>query len=333
MPKHTTTSSFNKALAAVIACAVFVVATEWYIYANRPGIIKDFWSKFVINERLLIDQPKDFDYLIIGDSIQKTGIDPTRVAGDILCLGLPGGKPMGLYLLFKRYLSAHKPPKAVFLYVDPENAYQSLDSILRYFVTVPEALSVWGDLTPRERQVFITRYWASLDMRIMRTLMRDEYHGSNDLFVKDLIGNRGYMSAPRAENSLPEDSFNKNTPRVCDDISVSASDLKYLDKFMGLARGSNVKVVFLGFVVPEQLYRILAENGFTGKYRRFYEGLKSRYPDAGFVDEPVAYLPNRFFGDYFHMNKKGVSLYTEYFNDKVFAPFIYVTPREGRQEG
>lgn len=319
--RNNTTTSSSKALAAFIIFAVMVAGTEAYIYAHRPDIIRDYWNKFLINEHVLVDQPQDFDYLIIGDSIQKTGIEPNRLDGKVLNLGLPGGKPLGLYLLFKRYLEHHKPPKAVFLYLDPEDPHDSLLIILRFFVSAPEAFSVWKDLTPRERNVFLMRYWASLDLRQVGLTVRDQYPYANDVFAGSLVSNRGYMSAPRADNSLPERYFLTNAQRVQKGVSFTETDLKYLDKFMELAESRGVRVIFLGFVLPKELYHIFEDTGFNNSYEAFYGRLMVKYPEARFVDEPIIFFDNRYFGDDSHMNKEGVALYTDYFRDKAYAPF------------
>lgn len=330
MRNNTTTSSFKKVLSAFLVFAVMAAGTEAYFYAHRPNVIRDYWNKFLINEHVLVDQPQDFDYLIIGDSIQKTGIDPRRLDGKFLNMGLPGGKPLGLYLLFKRYLEHHKPPKAVFVYIDPEDSHDSLLIILRLFVSVPEALSVWMDLTPKERSVFIMRYWASLDLRKIGLTVRDQYPHPNDVFVRSLISNRGYMDAPGSDEALPERHFPTNTKRIQKSVSFTKTDFKYLDKFMELARSKKIRVVFLGFVIPEELYYIFEKTGFNNSYAALYGSFMVRYPDASFVGDPIIFFENRYFGDDSHMNKKGVELYTEYFKDKVFSPFMGRTSPDGK---
>ena len=323
MRSRTTIFSFKKLPAVVIAILAMIVGTEWYIYANRPSILQDYWNKFLINEHVLVDQSKGFDYLIIGDSIQKTGINPALVDSRVLSLGMPGGKPLSLYLLLERYLRHHKPPKTVFLYVDPEDAHDSLLVILRFFMTVPEAISVWGDLTRQERQVFLMRYWASLDLRKVGLTVRDLYPDKNDVFIKTLISNCGYMSAPSASRALPADYFSSNKERVQNKVSFTNIDRKYLDKFMALAASKNIRVVFLGFLQPKELYAIHERTGFNGEYSSFYDTMKTRYPEAVFVDEPLTYMDNSYFGDISHVNEKGVPIYSEYFKKKVFLPNVF----------
>jgi len=232
---NTTISSFRKLPGGLLVLLLLVVMTEWFVYTSRPDIIQDYWNKFLINEHALVNTPGNCDYLIIGDSIQKTGINPALVRDDILNLGLPGGKPLGLYLLLNRYLRDHNPPKAIFLYVDPEDPRDSLYVILRFFVTIPEALSVWKDLTWRERQVFLMRYWATLDLRKVGLTVRDKYTGGNRVFIETLIKNRGYMSSPRSDQSLSDDYFLTNRERHQSAVTISNRDMAYLDKIMKVA--------------------------------------------------------------------------------------------------
>ena len=296
------------------------VAAEAILYLNRAEFIDDFWNKFIINEHVLIELPKDYDYLIVGDSIQKTGIKVTDVSGDILNLGLPGGKPMSLYLLLKRYLENHKPPKAIFLYVDPEPALDSTYVILRYFVNIPELVFIWKDLTAEERRVFFMRYWPSLDLRKVGLTKRDVYRGSNALFVDTLKKNNGYMPSPRSGNSLSEDFFIKNKQRLQYKVSISKIDVKYLNKLMALANSRRIKVVLLGFVVPKELYVALENTGFNKDYDTFYGKMRRDYPSAYSIKKPMMYIDNKYFGDYSHVNKKGSDIYTRYFKNQIFEP-------------
>ncbi|MGB2706006.1 MAG: hypothetical protein WBC74_04045 [Candidatus Omnitrophota bacterium] len=328
MRKNITTSSFKRIPAAFLIAATLFLLTEWFIYANRAELIEDYWNKFLINERALLDLPENYKYLIVGDSIQKTGINPTAVNKEILNLGLPGGKPMSLYLLLKRYLKRHNPPEAVFLYIDPEDPHDSLFTILRYFVSIPEFISIWNDLTWKERRVFITRYWASLDLRKVGLTVRDKYPYSNKVFVEKMIKNHGFMPAPSAGNAISGDYFATHTGRIQDGISISARDTEYLDKLMKLASSKNIKVIFLGFLLPEELYGIFEKNNFDNDYRKFFRRLKIRYPRSLFVRKPILYLKNSYFGDPSHVNKEGSEIYTEYFKKMAFAPYFVKTEKK-----
>jgi hypothetical protein len=322
-------SSFKKLPAGLVIASILILLTECFIYSNRAELTKDFWNKFLINEHTLLDLPDEYDYLIMGDSIQKTGIQPKLVDDKLLNLGLPGGKPMSLYLMLKRYLKHHTPPKAIFLYVDPEYAHDSMLVILRYFVDIPEFISLWRDLTPEEKQVFITRYVATLDLRKVNLSKRNEYKGSNETFLKEMKGNRGYMPSPGSSRSLEEGYFLKDRRRYQSRISISGRDMKYLDKFMELAASKDIKVVFLGFPVPKELYGIFDKLGFNKDYLAFYDKLKARYPAAYFVKEPIYAMDNGYFGDMAHLNDSGSELYSRYFKDEIFAP---LSARIGRGE-
>ncbi len=311
------TSSFKKFPSGFLIAFALFLLTECFIYTNRAELIEDYWNKFLINEHVLLEQSTDFDYLIMGDSIQKTGIKSTRINEKILNLGLPGGKPMSLYLLLKRYLKKHKPPKAIFLYIGPENPHDSAFVILRYFVDIPEFISIWPDLTWKERQVFITRYLASLDMRKVGLTARDKYPYSNKIFVENMIKNRGFMPAPKADKIIKNGYFVYHKKRIQNKIMITERDMKYLDKLVELASSKNIKIVFLGFLLPKELYGIFEKTGFNKSYLKFFDSLKRRYPEASFVTPPILYLENRYFCDPFHTNREGSDIYTEYFKGEV----------------
>ncbi|MCG2704888.1 MAG: DUF1574 domain-containing protein [Candidatus Omnitrophica bacterium] len=320
MRRNTFISSFRKAPAGFLILLFLFILTEGWVFSKHADLINDYWNKFIINEHTLLELPKDYNYVMIGDSLQKTGIRPLLVSNELLNLGLPGAKPLGQYLLLKRYLARHKPPKVVFLYIDPENERDSLFVILRYFVTPAEFLSVWQDLAWRERQVFFLRYWATLDLRKVGLVKRDIYPYSNKDYIDTMIENHGFMPSPRTGKAISNDYFTTTKDRYQDKISIKERDMKYLDKLMKLADANNIRVVFLGHLLPEELYSMLKESGFNEDYMRFFDSLKLRYPGASFAGEPFFRLDNKYFGDMSHLNKEGVIKYTEYFKDKVFIP-------------
>ena len=314
--------NFKNIPAGFVVLLLFFIATEWFVYSNRAEFIEDYWNKFLINEHVLFELPKDYDFLIMGDSIQKTCINPTKISDDLLNLGLPGGKPVSLFLMLERYLKKHKPPKAIFLYVDPEEVSDPFLIILRYFVTIPEFISIWKDLSGKERGAFIERYWASLDLRNAESIKREKYRYANTVFLDNLKKNHGYVPSPNADESLADDFFSKHKVRRQSRVSFTANDVKYLNKFMKLAASKNIDVIFLGFFLPKEMHEILQASGFNDDYMHFYQSLKIRYPKAYFVKDPILFLENKYFGDRQHVNTAGSEMYMEYFKNQIFVPYI-----------
>ena len=328
MRRSTIISSFRKAPKGFLVLLALFLATEITLYANRPHLVKEFWNKFLINEHELIDMKIDYDYLIMGDSLQKTGIDPSSINEKVLNLGLPGAKPISQYILLKRYLERHKPPKAIFLYVDPEDPKDSLLVVLSYFASSADFIHLFKDLTWRERGYFFLRYWVSLDTRHVRLTRRDWYPYSNDLFVREMKKNQGYMPSPSAEESIDDDYFSKTKERYQTNISTTRRDIKYLDKLVELASSNNINVVFIGTVLPEELYDILMVSGFNERYLSFIKELKRRYPDTYFTKNPILFLENKYFGDMSHVNNKGCVLYTRHFKNQILIPMEAIHDKE-----
>lgn len=323
MPRNTTISSFKRNIpAAFLAALLIFIGIEAYLYTIRPRLIRDFWNKFLINEHRLTELDRDFDFLIMGDSVQKTGIQPLKVAPDILNLGLPGAKPLGQYLLLKRYLRNHAPPEAIFLYLDPENPRDALYVILRFFVSPGEFMEVHDDLSPEEKRVFLMRYFASLDLRRTEAAGRDRYEGTNEQFVKTMIDNRGFMPSPRGDLILPENYFVNHRARVADNIHITDRDMKYLDKFMALAKDNDIQVMFIRFPEPAGLFLELERTGFNRRYLAFLEILRKRYPEAFFSKKPILVMDNHLFGDMSHVNRKGSLVYTRDFKLRTYEPFL-----------
>ncbi|MDD5040746.1 MAG: hypothetical protein PHY34_06420 [Patescibacteria group bacterium] len=298
------------------------LVTEVLLYSNRADLVSDHWNKFIINEATLLDTGHNYDYIVMGDSVQKTGIIVNDVSDSMVLLTLPGGKPMGLYYLFRRYLYGHTPPKAVFVYVDPFNPRDSFNVILRYFVSVPEFLDMFRDLTWKEKGVFAGRYFASLDLRKVDLVRRETYPGTNRELIDVMRANNGHMPSPTAKTVLSKDFFDTNKDRLQARADVRPRDMKYLARFMELAEEHDVDVVFMGIVLPKGLHSKLFDMGFNEDYVAFYERLRSMYPNAYFVDDPVIYMDNGYFGDHTHLNSEGSAIFTEYFKNNIFLPYL-----------
>lgn len=321
MSKNTIISSFKKIPKGIILFAALFLATEFFLNIIRPQITTIFWNKFVSCEHTLMGMPRDFDYLLMGNSIQKTGIDPTQVSDDLLSLGLPGAKPLGYYLLLSRYLERHNPPREIFLSLDPEDVRATMIVILKYFVTWPEYRHLWNDLTWEERVHFPLKYWASLDERMMTVSLKSAYIMPNKMFKEALRRNHGYIPLPSDNLSIDEDYFAQTGNRPEKTISMDDRDRLYLDKFISLARSHNIKIILMGSVVPKELYEIQEKTGFNRQWREFLDFIKVRYPDTIIVKDPILVLDNKYFADMSHVNREGRAIYTSYFKNQVFIPF------------
>ena len=320
MRKDFITSSFRKLPRAALAAFIMIAVTELFLQAARPENVRVFWNKFLVNEKYLLNGHESYDYLILGDSIQKTGIDPRLVGDDLLNLGLPGAKPMGLYLELKRYLKQHNPPKAIFLFVDPDDVRDAMDLILKYFVTVPEFAGLWPDLSRQEKFSFFMRYWVSLDERFLSAgERRDLYTEPNSVFVKTMIANRGFMPNSRYDTVLSPADFKDYGP-VLSGISFGQRDMRYFDRIMRLAKKEGIKIELLGIVTPESLYDMLEKSGYNNEYLALLEIFRRVYPELVIPDRPIMYLEDKYFGDSSHMNKYGVEVYSAYFKDYVYGP-------------
>ncbi len=313
--------------------AILFMATEMFLNLIRPSLVSRFWNKFIVNEHTLVDMPRDFDYLLMGDSIQKTGIEVTLVGDDILNLGLPGSKPASLYILFKRYIEKHNPPKAVFLFLDPQEPHESMKLTLKYFVKWPEFISLWKYLTWDERAHFMLRYWVSLDERLVTDPLGQFYLKPNRVFQEELRQNHGYMPLPNQDLTIKDDYFVTSGMRPEKSVSTTKRDFIYIDKFITLARAHHVKIILLGNILPKELYDIAEKTGYNLQWLAFLDILKGRYPDVERVKEPILFLEKKYFADMSHVNKNGRVIYTAYFKNQVYIPFTRLLNSGGEGKG
>lgn len=298
---------------AFIAAALLVLCTEIWVYAHRADLMDDYWNKFLINEKWAIAQPPT-PYVVMGNSMQKTGLDPRLISDELTLLGVPGAKPLGLEMLLRRYLEHHPAPATIYLYIDPEDTLEQTSVILRYFATVQDALRVWGELSPSERRAFIGRYFATMDMRILsRDRSRPRFIGHNDYFIGFMLDGRGYMPAPDAERTLRPDYFRRHPWRVQVGYSFPDRERRALDRVLKLARERGIRVVLLSSIIPRTVAEAWKNNGFIDRYKRLREDLSVQYPDLRWEGPAVVAYPDGLFGDYGHLNRSGVRFYSSRF--------------------
>ncbi len=318
-------TNFKRVPHAFLWTLLLIVLTEFFVYSNRESLVHDYWNKFVINEKVLAEAPGDYDYLILGNSIQKTGIRPADVSDRLLSIGLAGAKPLAQVALLKRYLRKHKPPKVIFLYVDPENQYDTMQVIARYFFDFTEFGTYASDLSRDERDAYVWKMFSTLDHRKVGLGQdRVAYGGPNAEFVRALLANRGFMQSPFHDRILADDFYatHKTHRRIQPSITIEPRDRKYFDELMTVADQSGIRVVFLGMVVPEELGAIFETNGFFKEYREYLAALRARYPRVTLPGGETFGIANKYFGDFQHMNDQGVEFYTRYFKEEVFAPTV-----------
>lgn len=282
------------------------------MYAHRPELIRDYWNKFLINEHWMLTLPSK-PSVILGNSVQKTAIDPRLIDTGLLVLGVPGAKPMGQELLLRRYLRTHDAPQTLFLYVDPEDTRDSLETILRYFVSFPEFVGLWRDLSWRERAAFLGRYFATLDLRSLSLTKREVYNGFNDEFIGEMLEGSGYLVSPNAARELSEDWLSDTHRQISTRVSFTARDSKYLYRILDLARERDIRVVLLSMVVPKELAVRFRENGFLADYKQFRTTVRLDYPEVVWEEPAITGLDRKLFGDHSHLNARGSRLQSSRF--------------------
>ncbi|MCG3176812.1 MAG: hypothetical protein MOGMAGMI_01776 [Candidatus Omnitrophica bacterium] len=311
----TSSSKPLRAPAAWALAALTILGVEAWVYAHRADMISDYWNKFLINERWAVELPWT-PRVVMGNSMQKTGLDPRRISDDLTLLGVPGAKPTGIEMLLERYLDTHRRgPETLYLYIDPEDTLEQTSVILRYFASVSDALRIWGELTPYERWAFIGRYFATLDLRIMSrdAGSRPKFIGHNDYFIAFMKDGRGYMPAPHAGRSIDPDYFVRDPWRVTVGYSFPEREWKALGRVLGRCRERGIRVVLLSTIVPRTVAKAWRENGFVQKYDDLRTRIRQVYPEVAWEGPAVVAYPDGLFGDYGHLNTRGVRFYSSRF--------------------
>lgn len=305
------------------AVLLIVAMSEAGAYRDRAEWIRDYWNRFTLSEPRLIESPGEFRYLLLGNSIQKTGIRPAELDPEFLSLGLPGAKPLSHYFLLKRYLAGHAAPERIFLYLDPFDERLNFQLVLRYFFNDAEFGEARPDLNREERDAYFSRVIAMIDRRQeWRLKFRPKAEGSYDDFVRSLIANRGYMPAATSSQKLDATNFDPSDPGFDQSIrfSFKPRDWKYLDKLLALCRENDIRVRIGELVFPAELQARAAENGFLRDYDGFWDELKRKYPWVEFAPSALVAAPKERFGDIEHLNAEGSRWYTRYFFQEVLEP-------------
>lgn len=312
-----------------LAAVLLIGISEAGAYRTRAEWIRDYWNRFVLSEPWLLEIPGDFKYLLLGNSIQKTGLLPTEIHESFLSLGLPGAKPISHYFLLQRYLDRHAPPQVLFLYLDPFEEQLNFNLVLRYFFNSQEYREALPDLNREEREAYLSQFIAAIDRRQEWQLkFRPKAGGSFEDFTRKLTANRGYMPAVGDADRMTAEDFDKTDASVRAHIRFSFKDRdwKYLDKILSLCREKDIRVRIGEVAFPLTAREWAIQSGFMKEYQAFLAEIRGKYPWVEVTQTPLMAVPEEQFGDVEHLNREGAERYTRFFKEEIFEPLIAEEP-------
>ena len=92
--------------------------------------------------------------------------------------------------------------------------------------------------------------------------------------------------------------------------------LAYLDSIYALARSNNIKVIFVTTPINSATHQIVASTNFYVSFKEFIKSFKNRYPQTIILSK-FPFLPNNYFGDPNHVNKKGADFFSNYVHNEL----------------
>lgn len=269
--------------------------------------------------------------LCFGDSLMKAGVLPTvieaRTGLPAFNLAVPMGQPASSYFLLRRALRAGARPKLILIDAAP--------FLLRMNPDDPRVLRAWTELLSQAERfdlAWSTRdpiLWARITLNGAAPILR----ARQDLRAAVLAWGRGDLVAGRQRFQAAQFTRNQrvnrgaNAMRAVPNLGFDLTDnarwlfqafachpvnASYLDRFLDLAAGRGIPVVFVLTPPAPGAQKFSDGNGFAAAHDVFARSLRARHPGLTVADaRRSGYPPELFFLDPIHLNHRGATALTD----------------------
>ena len=280
-----------------------------------------------------IDKKTDFTNVIIGDSRGNASVNPKILGQKWVNLSIPGSDFFEGYITLKRYTVKNRIDTLVMVYglnyIGENSPYFGIRTIPFQFVT-------YNDLTDLEQIERSHNYlfhgnpiknhfdlsYNQFNRRLKFLHFPFSYRetfidGLNSLcnaqsdlrlnkekVLKQLSEYSGYMNFGEADSN--------NTNGINKDYHFKARPISqyYLSLIMDIASKNKITVLLIIPPMNQSSFNYYSKSAYESTVNVYLQKLQNKYPELCIEHRPVS-LPNAMFGDPYHLNKKGATLFTE----------------------
>ena len=299
-------------LFAVLVLAINAGLTRAYFHAETPSS----WT-LATDAQLRARESFDLEWLILGDSHAKCGIEP-RLLPNAFNLSTLGSHYYHSYYRLKHFLEQEGGSAAfVVLPMDTHSvAWQRKrmedGAYWSQYIDYPQMAWRTGDFAGYARQ-YLTDYWLP-------------YAGHGDRIVEAGLGWSdtttrfplldGHIQMPGDWSSTPHAERIALTEQRCafihDDYTLpDPVTLRYLRDTLALCAAHGIRVVMVRFPLTEEAWEVIHEHMELDQLDALYDELFAPYPDLVRIDLGHA-LGERLalFNDPDHLNEEGAQVFT-----------------------
>lgn len=302
---------------AFFGMVLIIIAVEVGVSHLQSLLFKpDDWDWYLTG-RFSRNRSRGDDVVFFGDSLVKTGVDPTvfRDQGiSAFNLAMGGGQTPAAYYLLKRLVDRGKPPGAVVFSCHPKLLEEPPEHNLGHwpFLLSPEECLDFG-IKERNARTCAQIFFTMLPSLRSRLELR-----SSVLRLLRLVPPTVSYGMPTARQiyehfgHLPFDFRTRGTvdldfwyEKYFDIKEFDITNLLYLDAFFGLADSKHIKVYWLITPVVPDMQAMCDREGLTGKFDRLVRRYKTKHPSVRILDFRRCGFPESLFHDPHHLNAKG----------------------------
>lgn len=272
----------------------------------------------------VLESGNEYNNLILGDSRVVAGIDPLDLGENYYNLALGGGTPMEGYFMLRKLLENERKIDTILISYAPIHFEQSemfWDRQLKYnFYDLKDIDEIFNELNTGREQFWsydgeqtyaeneTTKYLRKAYLNYFKFPSELRAELGKSLLLRGYSNYKVYDEITRRKGTY---DFGKN--EVSHELNVEAKRevfkpkeiiVKSLEKTFQLAIENDIQIVYVSLPMNEASYEALSQTYRKGVANLDAE-LRTKFPAVHFINDPIFYYGDNYFGDASHLNKKG----------------------------
>lgn len=265
---------------------------------------------YLIKTKLANLKDKEFETVIIGDSLAKNSISKLELHPNILDLSSNNAISIaGNYFILKRYLVNNKKPKNIYLFCVPNHLHQNLDTIFTYsyFTTIFTKKEEMESIKKIKPHIYDNYSFSKYTESRLKALKFFTHYKPKKrkkaVLVKEseLIKKENFMNSQIRANI---DLLKKDQNIIHDVPKV------YIDKILSLCKDNDINFKLIIEPIPEESNKSFIQS-------KLYQYLKNKNVSIYNVNEHYKFNNYFFKGDGRHIKGKVNQFYQNFIDEHI----------------
>jgi hypothetical protein len=294
-------------IALFVFMTIQVVTIELFYRAHEYN---RHYVDYLVKIKLANLKNKNFETVIIGDSLAKNAIGTLEIKSNILDLTSNNALSIaGNYFILKRYLKENKKPKNVYLFCVPNHLHQNLDTIhtYSYFTTVftkKEEMESIKKVKPHLYDDYSFSKYTESRLKSFKFLTHYKAKKrKHPVLVKEseLIKKENFINS-QIEKKI---ALIKKDQNVIYDVPKT-----YIDKLVSLCNEMNINFTLVIEPIPQ-------ESNKSFMHSKLYSYLKEKNISLYNINEHYSFNNYLFRGDGRHIKGKANQFFQNYIDEHI----------------